>query len=224
MLTVVKSFTFQVILLSLLTVAVSGCNTPLQSQKYFASAVANDPMMEPIHQTALYTVYFDHALQRCVLHSSYTWGESGGGTGGTGLGVSVFNCNPEALKAHADELRRQIKSGIRYFELPALKAEKSQPKKTKQGLQPAGKPSVEPGLTAPEPKAQPTLSEPTTAPAATAVPLDTDRASGAPAVTTDDAESKLPPKGLSSPGAAPAQREKQKTKPKAPMLQPITTP
>ena len=113
-------------------IAVLGCNTPLQSQKYFAQAVKDDPIMEPLHQTALYTVYFDHALQRCVMHSSYTWGESGGGTGGTGLGVNVFNCNPQALKAHADRLRAQIENGTDYFELPVPKVRRTKPTSDKQ--------------------------------------------------------------------------------------------
>ncbi|MBN2341390.1 MAG: hypothetical protein JXX29_08335 [Deltaproteobacteria bacterium] len=97
----------------------------MQSQKYFVKAVEDDPILEPIHQTALYTVFFDHALRRCVLHSSYTWGESGGGTGGTGLGVTIFNCNPQALKAHVENLRQQIDEGVEYFDLPIPKVRNS---------------------------------------------------------------------------------------------------
>jgi hypothetical protein len=105
------------------------CNTPLQSQKFFAQSVKDDPILEPLHQTALYTVYFDHALRRCVLHSSYTWGESGGGTGGTGLGVNVFNCNPRALKAHVNRLRDEIRQGITRFELPQPRQNKTTPER-----------------------------------------------------------------------------------------------
>lgn len=107
------------ILATCLLIWVSACNSPLHSQRYFSDAVEDNAVLEPIHQTALYTVYFDHALRRCVLHSSYTWGESGGGTGGTGIGVTVFNCNPEALKQHAKNLERQVANGIQSFEFPS---------------------------------------------------------------------------------------------------------
>jgi hypothetical protein len=75
-------------------------------------------MLEPIHTTPLYTVYYDHGLKRCVLHSSYTWGESGGGTGGTGIGVTIFNCDPARLKKHVDRLRADIAAGTADLRLP----------------------------------------------------------------------------------------------------------
>jgi len=68
-------------------------------------------MLELLHETALYSVYFDHALRRCVLHSAHTWGENGGGGGGTGIGVAVFPCDPARLKARAEELRAAIDGG-----------------------------------------------------------------------------------------------------------------
>jgi hypothetical protein len=105
--------------------ATCGCNSPVTSQKYFANAALNDPLLEPIHQTPLYTVYYDSALMRCVLHSSYTWGEGGGGSGGTGIGVTIFNCDPRRLKAHVDLLREKQRNGQTYFPLPPSKNLKS---------------------------------------------------------------------------------------------------
>ncbi len=96
----------------------SACNSPLQSQRFFLDAAQDDPLLEPIHTTPLYTVYYDHGLKRCVLHSSYTWGESGGGTGGTGIGVSIFNCDPARLKKHVDQLRADIATGTADLRLP----------------------------------------------------------------------------------------------------------
>jgi hypothetical protein len=89
----------------------AACHSPGQSQAYFARAAVADPMLELIHETPLYSVYFDHALRRCVLHSAHTWGENGGGGGGTGIGVALFPCDPAKLKARAEELRRMIESG-----------------------------------------------------------------------------------------------------------------
>jgi len=72
-------------------------------------------MLELLHETALYTVYFDHALRRCVLHSAHSWGENGGGGGGTGIGVAVFPCDPARLKARSEELRAAIEGGRELF-------------------------------------------------------------------------------------------------------------
>jgi hypothetical protein len=93
------------------------CHSPRQSQMYFADAAAQDPMLELLHETALYSVYFDHALRRCVLHSAHTWGENGGGGGGTGIGVALFPCDPTRLKARAEELKKVIGDG-RKLSLP----------------------------------------------------------------------------------------------------------
>jgi hypothetical protein len=97
----------------LAALAVVGCYSPAQSQKYFAEEAAKDPVLEPLHETPLYTVYYDYALKRCVLHSAHSWGENGGGGGGTGIGVSVFPCDPARLKARAAEIRAALKSGKR---------------------------------------------------------------------------------------------------------------
>jgi hypothetical protein len=98
---------------SLAALCAAGCYSPAQSQRYFAEAAAKDPVLEPLHETTLYTVYYDHALKRCVLHSAHSWGENGGGGGGTGIGVSVFPCDPARLKARAAEIREALKAGRR---------------------------------------------------------------------------------------------------------------
>ena len=112
----------------------TACSTPLQSQQFFAKAVEKDPMLEPLHTTPLYTVYYDHGLRRCVLHAAYTWGESGGGTGGTGIGVTIFNCDPAKLKAHSNKLRRKANLGVTKFKFPVSRSPKKasvkQPEKT----------------------------------------------------------------------------------------------
>ena len=218
-----RLFIYQIAPMTLLSIVLTSCSTPLQSQKYFAQAVKNDPIMEPLHQTALYTVYFDHALQRCVLHSSYTWGESGGGTGGTGLGVSVFSCNPQALKAHADRLREQIKSGTDYFELPVPKVRQTRP----HTQQPSG------GLTKPQrglsiAPAQPQPATPTPQPATQPVQNSTAPAMTTPQVQPQPAHRGTPPQ-TAKPQPAPIQKTAPKPEPKkpatsAPMLQPITMP
>lgn len=216
---------FQPGLIILIAIAVWGCNTPLQSQKYFANAVKNDPIMEPIHQTALYTIYFDHALQRCVLHSAYTWGESGGGTGGTGLGVSVFSCNPQALKNHAEQLREQIDNGARYFELPVPKVEKTRPKSSKQGLQQIEKRPLQP-MSPPQGQTEqssPGLSQPAPAP-----PQPNSDDAGRPSLnsptsppTSPDGQPAPPAASKPEPGPAPT---KKKSRPDTKLLQPITMP
>jgi len=96
----------------------TACSSPQKSQDFFADSVKDDPMVVLIHKTALYTVYYDHALRRCVLHSAYTWGESGGGTGGTGLGVVIFACDPARLTARVEELKGRIDHGATFIPLP----------------------------------------------------------------------------------------------------------
>ncbi len=92
----------------LAAVALAGCYTVRDSQRYFREAAEQEPALELLHQTALYNVYFDHAIRRCVLHSSHTWGERGGGGGGTGVGVAVFACDPARIKARVYQLRFRI--------------------------------------------------------------------------------------------------------------------
>ena len=108
-----------VVLAAAIAVCLAACHSPQQSQKYFATEAAQDPMLELLHETALYSVYFDHALRRCVLHSTYTWGENGGGGGGTGIGVALFPCDPVRLKAKSGELRLMIEGGRELF-LPTV--------------------------------------------------------------------------------------------------------
>lgn len=83
-------------------VVVTGCYTPATSQKYFVKASMDDPALEPIYSTALYTVYFDYALARCVVHSTHTWGQQGGGGGGTGIGINAFRCDPNRVRHRAE--------------------------------------------------------------------------------------------------------------------------
>jgi hypothetical protein len=89
----------------------AACHSPKHSQRFFAKAAEDDPMLELLHETALYSVYFDHTLRRCVLHSAYAWGENGGGGGGAGIGVALFPCDPARLKARSWELREAIERG-----------------------------------------------------------------------------------------------------------------
>ena len=107
-------------------------------------------MLELLHETALYSVYYDHALRRCVLHSAHTWGENGGGGGGTGIGVAVFPCDPARLKARAEELRTAILGGRELFlptvtpapaPAPATSAPKGEPGPPSGGSPPAAIPS-----------------------------------------------------------------------------------
>ncbi|MFO8072301.1 MAG: hypothetical protein R6V85_10550 [Polyangia bacterium] len=81
-----------------------GCYNVRDSQRYFRDAAAEDTSLEMIHQTALYTVYFDHALRRCILHSAHTWGERGGGGGGTGVGVTAFRCDPNRIRDRIEQI------------------------------------------------------------------------------------------------------------------------
>jgi len=91
-----------------------GCHSPKDSQQYFLQAALKDPALEPVHQTALYTIYYDYALRRCVLHAAHTWGEDGGGSGGTGIGVHVFRCDPARIKARY----KQVNMGIEDLKIP----------------------------------------------------------------------------------------------------------
>jgi hypothetical protein len=109
-----------------ITLCLAACHSPKQSQEYFATAASHDPMLELLHETALYSVYYDHALRRCVLHSTYTWGENGGGGGGTGIGVALFPCDPVRLKAKSEELRGMIQSG-RVLAMPTVAPNEAAP-------------------------------------------------------------------------------------------------
>jgi hypothetical protein len=117
----VKYLAAKIAFLAVVLSITSACNAPAKTQQFFIKAVNDDPMIVPIHTTALYTIYFDHGMQRCVMHSAYTWGESGGGTGGTGLGVSVFKCDPARLKANSEKYDRQRALGVQQFKLPTTK-------------------------------------------------------------------------------------------------------
>ena len=217
---------FRLFTFIIFSVAVLGCNTPLQSQKYFAQAVKNDPIMEPLHQTALYTVYFDHALQRCVLHSSYTWGESGGGTGGTGLGVSVFNCNPQALKAHADRLREQISSGTDYFDLPVPKVRRTNPASNEQGGGLQRRIQIPPPTQSPaQPQARPTQPAAPSSDAtskSSATPAQPAKPSAQPVSPSSKATQPKPSAPAQSSKQQPAQKPAQNSGSR--LLQPITMP
>jgi hypothetical protein len=130
---------------TIVAVCCAACHSPAESQKYFATAAAQDPMLELLHETPLYSVYFDHALRRCVLHSAHTWGENGGGGGGTGIGVALFPCDPVRLKARAAELRSAIEAG-RIPVLPAAAPVESAPSPpTQKGDEDAAKGSPPPG-------------------------------------------------------------------------------
>ena len=80
------------------------CYSPSHSQEYFIEASLEDPALEPLYTTSLYTVYYDHALVRCVLHSTHTWGQNGGGGGGTGIGVQAFRCDPDRIRQRAESV------------------------------------------------------------------------------------------------------------------------
>ena len=77
------------------------CYSPKTSQDFFVQATVAEKALQPLYGTALYTVYFDFALQRCVIHAAHTWGEKGGGAGGTGIGVSAFRCDPARIQKRA---------------------------------------------------------------------------------------------------------------------------
>jgi len=126
---------------SLAAVSLAGCYSVRDSQRFFREAAERDPALELLHHTALYNVFYDHALRRCVLHSSHTWGERGGGGGGTGLGVTVFACDPARIRARVHRL------GFRVEDL----------------RDPAGHPDNQPR---PRPPAHPDAGEPAPGPVA----------------------------------------------------------
>lgn len=96
--------------LTFCTVAVMalGCYSPSHSQEYFVQASRTDPALEPLYRTSLYTVYYDHAMVRCVIHSSHTWGQSGGGGGGTGIGIHAFRCDPNRIRERAQGVGLEV--------------------------------------------------------------------------------------------------------------------
>lgn len=86
----------------------TSCYSPTQSQNYFLEATALDRTLQPLYSTSLYTVFFDFSLQRCVLHAAHTWGEGGGGAGGTGIGIEAFRCDPKRIRERALELGLKV--------------------------------------------------------------------------------------------------------------------
>ncbi|MCP4603601.1 MAG: hypothetical protein GY847_24300 [Proteobacteria bacterium] len=95
-------------LAALLALVSNACYSPVNSQEYFVKATDEDRVLEPIYSTSLYTVYFDHALMRCVIHAAHTWGQHGGGGGGTGIGITAFPCNPQKIRQRAQSLGLRI--------------------------------------------------------------------------------------------------------------------
>lgn len=87
---------------------VCSCYSPANSQQYFMQATVDEIALKPIYTTTLYTVYFDQALQRCIIHSAHTWGQQGGGGGGTGIGVTAFRCDPARISERAKELGMEV--------------------------------------------------------------------------------------------------------------------
>ena len=98
-------------------IAVGGCYSVRDSQRYFREAAAEDPSLELLYETTIYTVYFDHALRRCILHSAHTWGEKGGGGGGTGVGVTAFRCDPSRIRGRLEQLETRGPA-LRYERTP----------------------------------------------------------------------------------------------------------
>ena len=147
----------------------TACHSPMDSQDYFSKAATEDPLLEPIHSTPLYTVFYDHGLRRCVLHSAHTWGESGGGGGGTGVGVTVFSCDPVRIRNRVARMKAQAESG-RPLNYPAppkkkIKKPKSQPPKPLNPPPPppapAAPPPAKPAPAKPAPPSQPITLQPT---------------------------------------------------------------
>ena len=156
---------FRLILLAAGVALLTACHSPLDSQHYFSKAATEDPLLEPIHTTPLYTVFYDHGLKRCVLHSAHTWGESGGGGGGTGVGVTVFSCDPSRIKNRAARMRAQAKSG-RPLDYPAppkrkVKKKTSQPPRPLNPPPPPPAPAAKPEPAKPAPPSQPITPQPT---------------------------------------------------------------
>lgn len=79
----------------------AACGTPERSQRYFRTAVETDSVIEPVYSTSLYTVYYDHALRRCIVHASFVFGQEGSGGGGAGLGISMYKCDPDEIRDRA---------------------------------------------------------------------------------------------------------------------------
>ena len=131
--------------LALTLVLATACYSPRSSQQFFVRAAAEDPNLELIYQTALYSVFFDRALQRCVVHSAHTWGEQGGGGGGTGIGIEAFRCDPRRISARLDP----------NWSPPSAKPDTTQP--PKQAVAPA---TPKPRTTAPEAGPQSTRERP----------------------------------------------------------------
>ena len=136
----------------------AACHSPMDSQHYFSKAAAQDPLLEPIHSTPLYTVFYDHGLKRCVLHSAHTWGESGGGGGGTGVGVTVFSCDPARIKNRVARMKAQASSG-RPLDFPPPPKKKIK-KPTPQPPRPLNPPPPPPAPAAPAPVKPVTPSQP----------------------------------------------------------------
>jgi len=94
-----------------LTLLAAGCYSPTHSQEYFVGAANEDPLLEPIYTTPIYSVFFDRALMRCVIHSAHTWGQRGGGGGGTGIGVTAFRCDPGRIRTRARAAGHKVYRG-----------------------------------------------------------------------------------------------------------------
>jgi hypothetical protein len=76
--------------------ALTGCST-LASQQQAIRSEVRSPNLRPLYSTDLYSVYYDSAVNRCVLHAYvHTAGSSGTGDG---VGVSSFECNPDQVSA-----------------------------------------------------------------------------------------------------------------------------
>lgn len=43
-----------------------------------------------------------------MLHAAHTWGENGGGAGGTGIGIEAFRCDPKRIRDRALELGLEV--------------------------------------------------------------------------------------------------------------------
>ena len=99
-----KTYVRAYFIVCLAALALEACYSPAHSQKYFIKASLDDPALEPLYTTSLYSVYFDHALLRCVLHSTHTWGQNGGGGGGTGIGAYAFRCDPNRIRQRAESV------------------------------------------------------------------------------------------------------------------------
>jgi hypothetical protein len=137
---------------ALAAVFAAGCYSPVDSQKYFSQAASKDHALELIHRTALYSVFYDHALRRCVMHSAHTWGQHGGGGGGTGVGVTAFRCDPARIKERVKLLNLQIEDIRDPGETPPWEKLKQQKSAGATGATPPpGKPAEDAKPVSPEP-------------------------------------------------------------------------